>query len=132
MSASELDWLYSTQMFGIKLGLENVHRMLAAFTYRILPNVQQHWWHVIVSAVIATALWIVATLLFRFYVQHFGAFDRITGLRVEHTQEPAAIRCARRLRGCVTRQRRERCNEKANARRPIHRSRIEDRSALAS
>ena len=52
---------------------------LATFTYKILPNLQQHWSHVIVSAVVATALWIVATLVFRFYVQHFGAYNKTYG-----------------------------------------------------
>ena len=28
-SHPELDWLYQTQMYGIKLGLDNVHRLLA-------------------------------------------------------------------------------------------------------
>lgn len=30
MSSPELSWLYSTQLYGIKLGLDNVHKLLAA------------------------------------------------------------------------------------------------------
>lgn len=47
MSASsahtELDWLYSTQLYGIKLGLENVHRLLAALE---LPGAGMKFIHV--------------------------------------------------------------------------------------
>jgi membrane protein len=44
---------------------------LAAMTFYMLPNLKQHKWHVFVAAVATTFLWIVATLLFRLYVQHF-------------------------------------------------------------
>jgi membrane protein len=36
-----------------------------------LPNVRQAWSHAVTGAVTTTVLWIVATLLFRVYVQHF-------------------------------------------------------------
>jgi membrane protein len=44
---------------------------LAFVTLCFLPNVKQHKAHVVVVSVITTALWIVATLLFRLYVNHF-------------------------------------------------------------
>ena len=43
MSAPELSWLYSTQMYGIKLGLENVHKLLAALD---LPPKRMKFIHV--------------------------------------------------------------------------------------
>jgi dihydrofolate synthase/folylpolyglutamate synthase len=43
MSHSALDWLYSTQLYGIKLGLENVHKLLAAME---LPQAGMKFIHV--------------------------------------------------------------------------------------
>ena len=53
--------------------------LLGAVTYKILPNVTQRWSHVFVCSAIATLLWIVATLIFRVYVQHFGAYNKTYG-----------------------------------------------------
>ena len=44
---------------------------LAYTTYVLLPNARQHRGHALVGAVVTTALWIVATLLFRLYIAHF-------------------------------------------------------------
>ena len=44
---------------------------LAFMTFYLLPNVRQHKGHILVAAIVTTSLWIVATLLFRLYVQHF-------------------------------------------------------------
>lgn len=44
---------------------------LAFMTFYLLPNVKQHKVHVLVAAIVTTVLWILATLLFRLYVQHF-------------------------------------------------------------
>lgn len=52
---------------------------LGVMIYKLLPNVQQHWSHVIVASVAATVLWVVATLLFRLYVQNFGSFNTTYG-----------------------------------------------------
>jgi membrane protein len=52
---------------------------LGAVVYKLLPNVQQRWAHVWICSAIATVLWIVATLIFRFYVQHFGDFNKAYG-----------------------------------------------------
>jgi membrane protein len=52
---------------------------LGAVVYKLLPNVQQRWAHVVVCSAIATVLWIAATLVFRLYVQHFGAYTRTYG-----------------------------------------------------
>ncbi|HEY1083160.1 MAG TPA: folylpolyglutamate synthase/dihydrofolate synthase family protein [Prosthecobacter sp.] len=43
MSTPSLDWLYGTQLFGIKLGLENVHKLLAALS---LPQEGMKFIHV--------------------------------------------------------------------------------------
>jgi len=52
---------------------------LGALIYKLLPNVKQRWWHVIICSAIATVLWIAATLLFRMYVQYFGAYNKTYG-----------------------------------------------------
>ncbi|MBB5038425.1 bifunctional folylpolyglutamate synthase/dihydrofolate synthase [Prosthecobacter dejongeii] len=43
MSTPALDWLYSTQLYGIKLGLENVHKLLEAMA---LPQAGMKFIHV--------------------------------------------------------------------------------------
>jgi membrane protein len=52
---------------------------LCVALFKILPNVQQRWTHVIIASVATTVLWILATLLFRLYVQHFGSFNKTYG-----------------------------------------------------
>jgi membrane protein len=52
---------------------------LGAMLFRLLPNVNQRWSNVIVASAAATALWIVATLLFRVYVQNFGSYNKTYG-----------------------------------------------------
>ncbi len=47
--------------------------------FRLLPNVRQRWWHLLIASCVTTALWIAATLLFRLYVQHFGAYNKTYG-----------------------------------------------------
>ena len=44
---------------------------LAFMTFYLLPNLEQHKGHVLVAAVTTTVLWLLATLLFRLYVNHF-------------------------------------------------------------
>lgn len=44
---------------------------LAFVVFYFLPNVKQRKGQVVVASLITTALWIVATLLFRLYVNHF-------------------------------------------------------------
>ena len=45
--------------------------LLAFLTYWLLPNVRQRKQHILVAALVATLLWLLATLLFRLYVQRF-------------------------------------------------------------
>jgi len=52
---------------------------LGAVSFKLLPNVQQKWKHVFIASGITTLLWIVATVLFRFYVQHFGSYNKTYG-----------------------------------------------------
>jgi membrane protein len=52
---------------------------LGAIIYKLLPNVQQRWPHVFVCSSITTVLWIVATLVFRVYVQNFGSYNKTYG-----------------------------------------------------
>ena len=52
---------------------------LCVMLFKLLPNVQQRWSHVIIASLVTTVLWILATLLFRLYVQHFGAFNKTYG-----------------------------------------------------
>ena len=44
---------------------------LAFATFYLLPNVRQRKSQVLIAALLTTALWIVATMLFRLYVNHF-------------------------------------------------------------
>jgi membrane protein len=58
---------------------------LAFLTYLILPNVKQKKSRVLAAAIVTSALWIVATLLFRLYVQHFPpnpAYGLIGGIMI--------------------------------------------------
>ena len=52
---------------------------LGAVLFKYLPNVQQRWTHVLVASTVTTILWLVATLLFRVYVQHFGSYNKTYG-----------------------------------------------------
>ncbi len=52
---------------------------LVVLLFKLLPNVQQRWSHLIAAASITTGLWILATLLFRVYVQHFGSYNKTYG-----------------------------------------------------
>ena len=45
--------------------------LLAYMTYVLLPNVNQHKGQALFASVVTTVLWIIATLLFRIYVNHF-------------------------------------------------------------
>lgn len=53
--------------------------VMVALLYKVLPNLRQRWPHVLLCSAIATVLWILATLLFRTYVQHFGSYNRTYG-----------------------------------------------------
>lgn len=52
---------------------------LAWAQYLILPNLRQSKRHALVGAIVATLLWILVTLLFRFYVQNFGSYNKTYG-----------------------------------------------------
>ncbi|CAA9321885.1 MAG: Ribonuclease BN [uncultured Gemmatimonadaceae bacterium] len=52
---------------------------IAWVIYYFLPNVKQNRKQVLAGAAVATALWIVATLAFRFYVQNFGSYNKTYG-----------------------------------------------------
>jgi membrane protein len=56
--------------------------LLVAFLYlmyALLPNVKQDKRHILVGSVVAALLFIIATLLFRLYVQNFGAYNKTYG-----------------------------------------------------
>ncbi|MFL5619424.1 MAG: YihY/virulence factor BrkB family protein [Gemmatimonadaceae bacterium] len=52
---------------------------VGAIVFKLLPNVHQRWRHVFVASGITTLLWIVATVLFRLYVQNFGSYNKTYG-----------------------------------------------------
>ena len=52
---------------------------IGAIVFKLLPNVQQRWSHVLVASAITTLLWILATVLFRLYVQNFGSYNKTYG-----------------------------------------------------
>jgi membrane protein len=47
--------------------------------FKFLPAVRQRNAHVWVASLTTTVLWLVATLLFRFYVQNFGSYNKTYG-----------------------------------------------------
>ena len=55
--------------------------LVAAFwlMYYILPDFPQHKTQILVGAVIAAALWVIATTIFRLYVIHFTTFNKAYG-----------------------------------------------------
>ena len=44
-----------------------------------LPNLRISRSHALVAAIVTTVLWLVVTLIFRFYVQNFGSYDKTYG-----------------------------------------------------
>lgn len=53
--------------------------LTAAITYYVLPCVKQRKAHALVGGAVATVLWLVVTLGFRFYVQNFGNYNATYG-----------------------------------------------------
>jgi membrane protein len=53
--------------------------VLGAILFKYLPNLQQSWSHVFVASAITTLLWMIATVVFRLYVQHFGSYNKTYG-----------------------------------------------------
>jgi membrane protein len=47
--------------------------------YFVLPHLRLTWREALLGAVIATVLWVVVTLGFRLYIQHFGNYNRMYG-----------------------------------------------------
>ncbi|MEJ7809097.1 MAG: YihY/virulence factor BrkB family protein [Gemmatimonadaceae bacterium] len=48
-------------------------------TYYFLPNIRQFKGQVLTGAIVATLLWVVATLAFRAYVVNFGSYNKTYG-----------------------------------------------------
>ncbi len=68
--------IWAIIQFPIAVGL------LVAFLYvlyALLPNVKQNKRHILVGSVVAALLFVLATLLFRLYVQNFGAYNKTYG-----------------------------------------------------
>jgi membrane protein len=82
-------WVASTLGFGeAGIVVWNVLQLMLAVCllvatgvalFKLLPNVQQRWSHAIVASTVTTILWLVAMLIFRFYVQHFGSYNKTYG-----------------------------------------------------
>lgn len=53
--------------------------VVGAVLFKLMPNVSQPWSNVFIASALATVLWIIATLIFRAYVQHFGSYNRTYG-----------------------------------------------------
>jgi membrane protein len=47
--------------------------------YRFAPSVKQRWMQIIPGSAIGAMIWIVASLIFRFYVHHFSDFGLLYG-----------------------------------------------------
>jgi membrane protein len=50
-----------------------------ALVYYLAPDVEQRWAWILPGAHLATALWLLISLGFRFYVTHFGQFNKMYG-----------------------------------------------------
>lgn len=50
-----------------------------ACVYYLAPDVEQRWPWILPGAHLATALWLLISLGFRFYVMHFGQFNKMYG-----------------------------------------------------
>jgi membrane protein len=72
---------FGTIMWTIAQSIVAVALMIALCValLKLLPNTQQRWTHVVVAAVVMTALWLLATLVFRVYVQHVAAYNKTYG-----------------------------------------------------
>jgi membrane protein len=53
--------------------------LVAALSYRFLPDCRQSFRHCFAAGVLTTALWILVTLAFRTYVQNFGNYNKTYG-----------------------------------------------------
>jgi membrane protein len=51
-----------------------------AFIYRFAPNVKQEWVWLTPGSVLATTLWLLASLGFKYYVKNWGAYTETYGL----------------------------------------------------
>ncbi|MBI4853110.1 MAG: YihY/virulence factor BrkB family protein [Acidobacteria bacterium] len=52
---------------------------MAILLYRVGTEKKQKWREVLPGAILATVLWLIATLLFNFYVQRFGSYNQVYG-----------------------------------------------------
>lgn len=50
-----------------------------AFVYYLAPDAEQRWPWILPGAHLATALWLLISLGFRFYVTHFGEYNKTYG-----------------------------------------------------
>lgn len=69
-------FLWNLVQFPLALGMLVVTGFIV---FKFLPAVRQRNAHVWVAALTTTLLWLVATLLFRWYVQNFGSFNKTYG-----------------------------------------------------
>ena len=51
-----------------------------AFIYHFAPDVEQEWIWLTPGSVLATTLWLVASLGFKYYVANWGAYTETYGL----------------------------------------------------
>jgi membrane protein len=52
---------------------------LAWMNFTVLPNIRVKWQHALAGAVFTVILWMIVTVIFRMYVQHFGRFNATYG-----------------------------------------------------
>ena len=50
-----------------------------AFVYYLAPDAEQRWRWILPGAYLATGLWLLISLGFRFYVTHFGQYNKMYG-----------------------------------------------------
>ena len=69
-------WTWTIVQYGIAFGLLVG---TAWVVYYFLPAVAQHKRQVLIAALAMTVVWVLVTMLFRFYVQNFGSYNKTYG-----------------------------------------------------
>ena len=70
------EWTWKTLQWPLVFALVSV---AIALIYNFAPDVEQEWPRLVPGAILATALWLVATLGFKYYVVNMGSYTETYG-----------------------------------------------------
>jgi membrane protein len=71
------EWTWKTLQWPVIFLMVSVS---IAFVYRFAPDVKQQWIWLVPGAVLATTLWLLASLAFKYYVKNWSAYTETYGL----------------------------------------------------